>query len=98
MADPLFKGVLPALVTPFRVMLRWGRFDFRVLKYRALSKRYADHADAHRYYLCGRGPDPGVRALTDAEAVLAEIDKWPLLPGEPKPIICAEVLAGYSTH
>jgi uncharacterized protein (TIGR02996 family) len=86
------------VVTPFRVLPYWRDAPFfadlrrRVpidLDGAILAKRLKVHDQSHGENFRAKPRPGGTRALIldDYEAVLAGIDRWPLLPEEPKPIL-----------
>jgi uncharacterized protein (TIGR02996 family) len=86
------------IVTPFRVLPYWRKASFFARLFAARSngpeiaslvRRLAAHDEAHgpgAWVRDGRRPGR-ILVLGDANAVLAGIDRWPLLDGEMMPII-----------
>jgi hypothetical protein len=69
--DVWWRGV--CVITPFRVVPWWAP-ESRDGRPAELMARLANHRR-------------GILVLTDEEAVLARMDRFRLLPGEPKPLI-----------
>jgi uncharacterized protein (TIGR02996 family) len=84
------------VISPFRVLPYWRHSPFFKLLIQAvdpngliLTRRVKIHDSLHGDVFLApiRRSYTQILLLDDEEAVLAGIDQWPLLPGEPKPII-----------
>jgi uncharacterized protein (TIGR02996 family) len=83
------------VITPFRVLPYWreARFFVRLLKVQTVDPEMRivrDRLMAHDQFHGGgfrAAIFPRLLMLRDDEAVLAGIDRWPLQPDEPEPIV-----------
>lgn len=86
------------IITPFRILPYWREASFFARLRRQtpagpdgaiLARRLAVHDEIHGPGVWVKGGQRFTRimVLDDSEAVLAGIDRWPLQPGEPEPII-----------